>query len=131
MNANLRNITNNFQDVRLLSLASWREADAFIPHDTGGPYVVIQEGYHPADPNMQPDEFILGRAGKWLSLGYFFRLSIPERRTEFVFAKAAEIMRLMQDLPAKVSMYDEPEGTAPENDEMAEALQASKQHSAV
>ncbi len=47
---NLRTITNNFLDVRLLSLASWHLAHEISPRDHGGPYVVLQEGY---DPGMR------------------------------------------------------------------------------
>jgi hypothetical protein len=135
MNANLRNITNNFHDVRLASLASWRAANEFFPRDFGGPYVVLQEGYDPQDMKMRADEYILGRSGKWLSLGYFYQLPIRERRAEFVFGTAAEVMKIMQDLPAAVSFF-KPEGAEdhpeiPTDDEMAKALQASKQHAAV
>jgi hypothetical protein len=132
MNLNLRYITNNFHDVRLCSLASWRQAGEFFPRDRGGPYVVLQEGYHPDDIKMRADEFILGRSGKWLSLRHFFQLPIPERRAEFVFGTAAEVMTMMNDLPGKVSMVGTPEGVAaeaaiPENDEMAKALEKAKQ----
>ena len=44
-NVNLRNITNSFQDARLVSLASWRQANQIVPYDHGGPYLVVQEGY--------------------------------------------------------------------------------------
>lgn len=132
MNLNLRYITNNFHDVRLLSLASWRQAGEIFPRDRGGPYVITQEGYHPDDIKMRADEFILGRSGKWLSLRHFFQLPVPERREEFIFGTAAEVMAMMNDLPGKVSMVGEPgsdetEAAIPENDEMAKAFEKSKQ----
>ena len=45
-NIYLRNITNtnSYQDVRLVSLASWRQAGEITPRDRGGPYMVTQEG---------------------------------------------------------------------------------------
>ena len=132
-NLNLRNITNNFQDVRLVSLASWRQANEFTPRDRGGPYVVLQEGYDPQDPKVIADEFVLGRSGQWISVGIFYRLSVPERRAEFIFGTAAEVMEMMGNLPPKVVVNRsaapaEAEGTAsaPEGDEMAAALQAGK-----
>ncbi len=134
MNANLRNITNNFHDVRLASLASWRRANEIYPRDHGGPYVVLQEGYDPEDMQLRANEFILGRSGKWLALGHFYQMPIRERREEFVFGTAAEVMKVMGELPAKVSLFrlegaeEHPE--IPADDEMAKALQASKQHSA-
>jgi hypothetical protein len=128
-NANLRNITNSTQDIRLVSLASWRQANEIVPRDRGGPYVVLQEGFDPEDLTMTPDEFVLGRSGKWLSLGYFYQMSVPERRAEFVFGTAAEVMQMMNDLPSKVALL-RPAGQekqpAPEQDEFAAALQAGQ-----
>ena len=130
-NINLHNITNNFQAVRLVSLASWRQAAEFSPRDHNGPYVVLQEGYDPEDLTMTADEFILGRSGKWLSLSYFYRMSVPERRAEFVFGTVAEVMQMMGNLPSKVQIIrpgapaeDAPAGAEP--DEMAAALRAAK-----
>ena len=128
---NLNTITNSFQDVRLVSLASWRQAKEFSPRDHGGPYVVLQEGYDPADMKMIGDEFVLGRSGKWLALGHFFKLPVADRRVEFVFGTAGEVMQMMSNLPSKVEMFgrtkEEPaEPAAPADDEMAAAFQAAK-----
>src|SRR5262245_15201588 len=103
-NLNLRSITNNFQDVRLLSLASWRQAGEFATRDRGGPYVVLQAGYDPEDPKCAADEFVLGRSGKWLSLGLFYKMPVPDRRAEFVFSTAAEVMGVMGALPSKAAV---------------------------
>jgi hypothetical protein len=127
---NLSNITNSFQDVRLVSLASWRLANEITPRDRGGPYVVLQEGYDPLDPKLIADEFVLGRSGKWLSLGFFYKLPVPERRAEFIFGTAGEVMQMMSDLPSKVAIVrpgaKEEAPAATEPDEMAAALQAAK-----
>lgn len=133
-NLNLRSITNSFQDVKLVSLSSWRQANEISPRDRGGPYIVLQEGYDPQDSRMTPDEFVLGRSGKWLSLRVFFKLPVPERRAEFVFGTAAEVMQMMSDLPTKAAMLgrEAPEpaaGAASEPDEMAAAFQAAKNRS--
>src|SRR6266702_8668454 len=112
MNVNLRNITNSFLDVRLVSLKSWRRASEIIPRDNNGPYVVLQEGYDPEDMTVTPDEFVIGRSGKWLPLGYFFRMPVPERRKEFVFGTAAEVMQTLSDLPSKVQILSRPAAVA-------------------
>jgi hypothetical protein len=131
-NMNLHNITNNFQDVRLASLASWKAANEITPRDRGGPYVVLQEGYDPEDLKVIADEFVLGRSGKWLSLGLFYKMSVPERRAEFVFGTAAEVMEMMSKLPSKAQVIrpgastTEAQPAPAEPDEMAAALQASK-----
>ena len=132
----LRTITNHFQDVRLASLASWRQAGEINPRDRGGPYIVTQEGYDPDDLTMTPDEFVLGRSGKWLSLSIFFRMPVAERRQEFVFGTAAEVMYLMSELPSKAVMLDRKEKVSDEpidmeNDEMAAAYEAQKKQSGV
>jgi hypothetical protein len=131
--ANLRNITNSFLDVRLVSLASWRLASEFPSRDRGGPYVVTQEGIDPQDLKGMADEFVLGRSGKWLSLRYFFQLPVPERRAEFVFSTAGEVMQMMADLPPNVVIIrptdkPEPAGDAKPaaGDEMAAAMQTGK-----
>jgi len=128
--ANLRTITNHYEDVRLVSLASWPQASEINPRDRHGPYVVTQEGYDPKDMKMVADEFVLGRSGKWLSLSTFFRLPVEERRAEFVFGTAAEVMQTMSNLPSKVVMLGDTEVEAapatPESDAMAAAFQAGK-----
>ena len=104
-NQNLRSITNSFLDVRLVSLRTWRQANEISPRDNGGPYLVLQEGYDPQDAKVTPDEFVLGRSGKWLSLRHFFKLPVAERREEFVFGQAAAVMQMMSILPSKVAVF--------------------------
>ena len=131
MNINLRNITNHFQDVRLVSLASWPAAAEISPRDRNGPYVVLQEGYDPNDMKVVADEFVLGRSGKWLSIGLFYKMPVAERRAEFIFGTAAEVMEMMGKLPAKAVIIrpggaSEAVPAGDEPDEMAAALQAGK-----
>lgn len=126
-NLNLRNITNRFQDVRLVSLATWRQASEIEPRDRNGPYVVLQEGYDPQDLRMIAEEFVLGRSGKWLSLGHFFKMPIDQRRVEFVFGTAAEVMQMMSDLPSSPVFLrgtDKDAAAAPEDDDMLAAFRA-------
>jgi len=135
MNINLRKITNSFLDVRLASLASWRQANEFYPRDRGGPYVVLQEGYDPEDLTMSADEFVLGRSGKWLPIAYFYQMPVPDRRAEFVFGTAAEVMQMLDNLPPKAEVVRPsaaPEGRGPsssEPDEMAMALKTGQSKS--
>lgn len=136
MNLNLRTITNHYQDVRLVSLSTWRQANEIQPRDRNGPYVVLQEGYDPDDTRMLAEEFVLGRSGKWLSLGHFYKMPVQERRGEFVFGTVGEVIQMMNNLPSKVQMLrpagKEQEGTAAPGaeDEMAAALQAGKSRQA-
>ena len=58
---------------------------------------VMQEGYDPEDMKMIADEFVLGRSGKWLSLGHFYKMPVPDRRAEYVFGTAAEVMQMMSE----------------------------------
>jgi len=113
-----------------VSLSSWRQANEIMPRDRGGPYVVMQEGFDPEDMTMTADEFVLGRSGKWLSLSYFYKMSVPERRNEFVFGTAAEVMQIMEQLPSKVALLrpssKDQWSSDTQPDEMAAALKAGQ-----
>jgi hypothetical protein len=132
MNVHLRNITNSFLDVRLVSLAGWRQANEIVPRDRGGPYVVLQEGYDPEDLTVSPDEFVLGRSGKWLSIAYFYQMPVAERRAEFVFGTVGEVMQMMSDLPSKAQVMrpDTTPAAEPPADEMAAAMAAGRNQAA-
>jgi hypothetical protein len=129
-NLNLHNITNNFQDARLVSLRSWRRAGEIAPRDRGGPYVVLQEGYDPQDMKMIPMEFLIGRSGQWLPLAHFYKMPAPERRAEFIFGTAAEVMQLMGALPSRPAILGrDTRGTIepkPDDEEIAAAIEAWK-----
>jgi hypothetical protein len=134
-NLNLHNISNSFLDVHLISLASWRQANEVTPRDHGGPYMVTQVGYDPEDMKLTADEFVLGRSGEWLSLSLFFRLPVSDRRSEFIFGTAAEIMQMMENLTAKVVILRpgeeaQSELDTPETDEIAAAYHAGKSKAA-
>ena len=132
MNVNLRNISNHYQDVRLISLSTWKEASEIIPRDRNGPYIVMQEGYDPGDMKMIPEEFVLGRSGQWLSLGHFYKMPVAARRAEFVFGTVGEVIEMMNNLPSKAELLrpagkeTEAPGTPAPNDEMAVAFQAGR-----
>ena len=131
MNVNLRNITNGYQDVKLISLSTWRQAAEFTPRDRNGPYVVMQEGYDPEDMRMIPQEFVLGRSGKWLSLGFFYQMPVPDRRAEYIFNTVAEVIQLMNNLPSKVELLRPggkltAESAPPADDELAATVHAGR-----
>jgi len=100
---NLRSLSNDYQDMRLVSLRHWKLASEIVPRDPGGPYFVSQEGYDPEDAKMRADEFVLGRSGSWLSVGLFLKLPINQRRAEFLFASVSEVIQLLQNLPSRAS----------------------------
>lgn len=127
----VRCITNQFADVRLASLASWREANEIFLWDRGGPYIVTQQGCDPDDLTMTPDEFVLGRLGQWLSLEVFFRMPVAERWKGFVFSTGSEVLRVMRDLPLKAVTWQPAPGlfeeiVSFETDAMAVAFHSSK-----
>jgi hypothetical protein len=124
-------LTNRFQAVRIISLASWRQADEISPRDPDGPYLITQEGCGQEDGKATVEEFVLGRAGKWLPLGHFLQLSVMDRRAGFVFGTTAEIMQLLGSLPAEPAIFRPAKGVQPpasaiREDEMAAAYWASK-----
>lgn len=101
----LRAITNHFLDFHLVSLKSWKLAREFPDRDGGGPYVITQEGYDPADLTMRSGEFVLGRSGKWLPLEIMLKLPTDVRREEFIFGTASEAMQVVDRLPTTVAVW--------------------------
>jgi hypothetical protein len=125
----LRVITNAYQDVRVISLKDWKSASEISPRDRGGPYIIGQEGYSPEDQSFRPDEFVLSRAGKWLSVGIFFALPLEQRRAEFIFGTISEVVQLMQSLPSKALVWKALEtpgshSSEPGQDELSAAFTA-------
>ena len=61
-------------------------------------------------------------------------MPVPERRAEFIFGTAAEVIQLMGNLPPKVEMLQRPTeadtAAASETDEMAAAYQAGREKAA-
>ncbi|HOY60657.1 MAG TPA: hypothetical protein PK640_21255 [Verrucomicrobiota bacterium] len=128
---NLHRITNDFRCVRLVSLRRSSLASAIVPRDSGGPFMVAQEGYDPQDAKMTPDTFLLGRSGRWLSTADFFRMPAADRRREYVFGTAAEVATLLRELPPQPVILrpdDLPEAApSSEPDDMQAALDAVRQ----
>lgn len=100
----LRTNTNDCQDVRLVTLRDWNQASEINPRDQGGPYVVCQDGYDPDDPTTTPDEFLLGKSGKWITTAMFLTLPLAVRRDEFIFGTAAEVIAVMEGLPSQAEV---------------------------
>jgi hypothetical protein len=127
----LRAISNNYQDVHLLSLKDWGQSRQFDNRDQGGPYMVGQEGYDPQDTRTRYNEFVLGKSGEWVPLSIFFGLSKDQRWQEFIFSSAAEVMELMDGLPSKARIVRTGQELAPEvesaEDELNAAVIAAKE----
>lgn len=96
-----RNLSNDFQNVRLLSLHAWSDAPALQDSPGHGPYVVLQTAIDPEDLRATVEEFILGKAGHWLPLYLFQQLPKELRREQFIFSAAAEVIQVLQELPGK------------------------------
>jgi len=125
----LRALSNNFRDLRLISLQSWKHAREIEPRDPGGPFLVVQEGYDPQDPTMSFDEFVLGRSGGWMPVGLFLKLPREIRRDEFIFGRASEVVELLNSLGGKavvVDRADDFERLEDHEDDMAQALSRAK-----
>lgn len=102
--SNLRPISNSYQDAHLISLKNWKRATEVYPRDQGGPYMVSQQGFDAESLHLHPDEFVLGRAGTWVTLGVFLKLPEGMRISQFVFGTAAEVMALIDSLPPGVKV---------------------------
>lgn len=96
-----RNLSNDFQKVRLLSLHTWPDAPTLQDSPGHGPYVVLQTAIDPEDLRATVEEFILGKAGRWLPLYLFQQLPKELRREQFIFSAAAEVIQVLQGLQGK------------------------------
>lgn len=130
----IRSITNNYGDVRLVSLREWKNANLIQPRDNGGPYMVYQAGYDPMDPTMNYDEFVLGKSGEWITMGLFLKLPKEVRREEFVYGTAAQVIQLLENLFGKTKIIRTAEQAAqlhgqteqPEHDDLTSAFAEAK-----
>jgi len=131
--SNLHAISNSYQDAHLISLKNWKHAAEISPCDQGGPYMISQEGYDPQDVLSRASDFVLGRSGKWVNLGVFYKLPAPMRRAEFVFGSAAEVITLFESLQAEVQIERGEPASPPEAETPGDGLQhaylEARQHS--
>lgn len=94
-----RTITNCYQDFHLLDLSR------LMKNSTGrGPFLLVQDGCDPADPQMRECSFVLTRRGTWLH--YYLFLTLPEtvRRRCVLFEAGAEALSFAANLPAAVTV---------------------------
>ena len=98
---NARILSNDFQSVRLLSLHTWPDASALRDPSGHGPYVVMQKAIDPEDLRATVEDFVLGKAGRWLPLYLFHQLPQELRREQFIFSAAAEVIEVLQGLTGK------------------------------
>ncbi len=99
--ASTRSLSNDFQDIRLCSLHA--TANPRDEEDPGGhgPYVILQKGIDPDDSTATVDEFILGRDGRWVTVGQFDRLPPEAQESRFVYPTAAEAVAVLQSLTGR------------------------------
>ncbi|MBL6765760.1 MAG: hypothetical protein ISQ14_12470 [Verrucomicrobiae bacterium] len=91
-----RVITNRFTDFHLLNVAKTTSQP-----DARGPYMVIQTGSSPDDPEMRECSFALTRRGTWLHGYIFFMLPKSVRREIAVHETVADVMRIAEELMGK------------------------------
>jgi len=91
-----RAITNHFPDFRLLNVASTTRHP-----EERGPYMVVQTGSAPDDPEMRECTFALTRRGTWLHCFLFFMMPKPVRRKIAVFETVADVTSLTEGLTGK------------------------------
>lgn len=89
-------ITNQFADFQLL------EVGKTTAHpENRGPYMVVQTGSAPGDPELRECTFTLTHRGTWLHCYVFFMLPRPIRRQVAVFESVPEVMRLAGGLTGR------------------------------
>jgi hypothetical protein len=86
-------ITNNFTDFHLLEVSHTTRHP-----ERRGPYMVVQTGSAPGDPEMRECTFALTRRGTWLHCYVFFVMPRELRRKVAVFESVPEVMQLAETL---------------------------------
>lgn len=84
-----RTITNQFKDFRLLEVGKTTRHP-----ERRGPYMVVQTGSAPGDPEFRECTFALTHKGTWMHCYVFFLLPRPLRRKIAVFESVPEVMNL-------------------------------------
>lgn len=94
-----RSITNRYQDFRLLDLSKLMKRT-----DGRGPFLLVQEGCDPADPQFRECSFVLTRRGTWLH--YYLFLTLPEivRRRCAMFESSGEALEFAGNLAHPVTV---------------------------
>jgi hypothetical protein len=86
-----RALTNDYKDCKLIKL------DAADPTS---PFVVMQEGYSPGDPNCRMRMYYLQHDGMWID--EISRSTLPDSDMgEIVFEKSADAMRCLSSLAGR------------------------------
>ena len=91
-----KTITNSYRDFRILNVSkSTRHPER------RGPFMAIQEGSDPNDPQMRECTFVLTRRGTWMHCYLFLLLPRTLRRQAAVFDTPQEILELAEELSQK------------------------------
>ncbi len=96
-----RTITNRYQDFHLLDLSRLMKTSA-----GRGPFLLVQDGCDPADPQMRECAFVLTKRGTWLHFYLYLALSEKVREQCAYFETVAEVLQRADTLPANVVVED-------------------------
>lgn len=91
-----RTITNRALDCRVLELSATTDHP-----ERRGPYMVVQTGSAPDDPEHRECKFVLTRRGTWLHYYIFFMLPKDIRDEVAVFDSVNKVMELAESLSGK------------------------------
>lgn len=80
-------ITNDYNRVELRKLTS--------ESGGSGPFIVMQNGYDPADKTFKESVFLLRRDGKWVDFVALGASGNPELWDDCVFEKSADVVKLL------------------------------------
>lgn len=105
-------LTNSFLAVRLIALHEQPE----FPDEGVGPFLVVQRGLDPEDVEVVPGDFVLTRNGTWLRVEAFVGLGWEEGHEMACFPSAAEVIRLMEELPPRPTVARGSESQAESSD---------------
>jgi len=91
-----RTITNRYQDFHLLEVGKTTSHP-----EKRGPFMIVQTGSAPGDPEVRECTFALTRKGTWIHCFIFFLMPKNIRREVAVFETVPETMELAESLTGK------------------------------
>ncbi|MFN0066949.1 MAG: hypothetical protein ACKVYV_04860 [Limisphaerales bacterium] len=96
-------LTNDWRVCRLLDLRHLPvRRRVNLPPGTDGPFWVLQRACLPESP--EPEEFLLTRDGRWLSLTVAACLDEDDHDRLVIFTRAAEVMAVLAGLGPEASL---------------------------
>lgn len=97
---NMRSLTNHYRDLQVINLDPWSGQP--------GPYLVIQSGAAPSDPEFRESTFVLRPDGIWADINAYLCLGSLDGLKAALFENLADVRSLVDNLPTEPRVAELP-----------------------